>query len=299
MKNTVQGSLITTFRCNAKCNMCNIWKHQTKPLDEIDPAFYDTLPPGLRINITGGEPTLRADLPELVDAAQWFVTRLNTNGQLLTPELCAKLYDASLDSVQVTLYSADPAIHNTLVGADGFEKTVQGIRNAVAAGLIVSVNTPLCSLNTDYAATLRFAASLGVRYATCSGLIPSGSAEGAESRATRLTEQALTQVLQEAAAVVEELGMELDFTSPGWLPEETLRSMGLALIPSCGACLSNMAVAPDGTVLPCQSWLEGPGLGNLCADDWAAIWDGPQCRRIRAESAKMEHICQLQQEGGC
>lgn len=93
--------------------------------------------------------------------------------------------------------------------------------------------------------------------------------------------------------------MELDFTSPGWLPDETLRSMGLALIPSCGACLSNMAVAPDGTVLPCQSWLEGPGLGNLCADDWAAIWDGPQCRRIRAESAKMEHICQLQQEGGC
>ena len=57
--------------------------------------------------------------------------------------------------------------------------------------------------------------------------------------------------------------------------------------------------APDGTVLPCQSWLEGPGLGNLCADDWAAIWDGPQCRRIRSESAKMEHICQLQQEGGC
>ena len=35
------------------------------------------------------------------------------------------------------------------------------------------------------------------------------------------------------------------------------------------------------------------------ADDWAAIWDSPQCRRIRAESAKMEHICQLQQEGGC
>ena len=55
MKNTVQGSLITTFRCNAKCNMCNIWKHQTRPLDELDPAFYDKLPPGLRINITGAQ----------------------------------------------------------------------------------------------------------------------------------------------------------------------------------------------------------------------------------------------------
>lgn len=93
--------------------------------------------------------------------------------------------------------------------------------------------------------------------------------------------------------------MELDFTSPGWLPEETLRDMGLHLIPSCGACLSNMALAPDGTVLPCQSWLEGPGLGNLLTDDWSGIWDGEPCRRIRAESAKMEHICQLRQEGGC
>ena len=234
------------------------------------------------------------DLVELVDAAQWFVTRLNTNGQLLTPELCAKLYGASLDSVQVTLYSADPVIHNALVGADGFEKTVQGIRNAVAAGLIVSVNTPLCSLNTDYAATLRFAASLGVRYATCSGLIPSGSAEGAESRATRLTEQALTQVLQEAEAVVEELGMELDFTSPGWLPEETLRALGLHLIPSCGACLSNMALAPDGSIIPCQSWLSSAPLGNMLTDDWASVWNSERCAAIRAESAKMDHICQLQ-----
>ena len=228
-----------------------------------------------------------------MDAAQWFVTRLNTNGQLLTPALCAKLYDASLDSVQVTLYSADPAVHNALVGADGFEKTVQGIRNAVAAGLIVSVNTPLCSLNTDYAATLRFAASLGVRYATCSGLIPSGSAQAAESRATRLTEQELTDVLRAAVPVVEELGVELDFTSPGWLPEETLRTLGLHLIPSCGACLSNMAIAPDGSVIPCQSWLSAPPLGNMRTDDWRTIWNGERCAVIRAESAKMDHICQL------
>ena len=176
---------------------------------------------------------------------------------------------------------------------------MQGIRNAAAAGLIVSVNTPLCSLNRDYSATLRLVHSLGVRYATCSGLIPTGGAAGDESRATRLGQEDLAGILRQAADTAHGLGMELDFTSPGWLPEETLRSMGLALIPSCGACLSNMAVAPDGTVLPCQSWLEGPGLGNLCTDDWAAIWDGPQCRRIRAESAKMEHICQLQQEGGC
>ena len=45
-KNIVQGSLITTFRCNAKCNMCNIWKHQTRPEEEIDASYYEKLPAG-------------------------------------------------------------------------------------------------------------------------------------------------------------------------------------------------------------------------------------------------------------
>ena len=295
------------WHCNQKCLHCYAAGQPLGESVELNTAEWVEILDRLRaarvpqVTFTGGEPTLRSDLAELVEAAQWFVTRLNTNGQLLTPELCRKLYEASLDSVQVTLYSADPAVHNALVGADGFARTVQGIRNAVEAGLIVSINTPLCSLNTDYAATLSFAADLGVRYATCSGLIPSGAAQGAESRATALTAEELTEILRRAAATAWDKEMELDFTSPGWLDEATLRSLGLTLIPSCGACLSNMAVAPDGTVVPCQSWLGGVTLGDILADPWERIWNGDKCREIRAESAKMEHICQLRQgnKGGC
>ena len=288
------------WHCNQKCLHCYAAGQPMGESRELTTAEWKDVLARLRaanipqVTFTGGEPTLRGDLVELVDAAQWFVTRLNTNGRLLTPQLCRALAEASLDSVQVTLYAADAEAHNALVGAPGFDETVRGIRNAVDAGLIVSVNTPLCSLNRDYAAALRFAAALGVRYATCSGLIPSGGAEGAESRATRLSAEELTEILQSAVAAAHELSMELDFTSPGWLKEETLRALGLHLIPSCGACLSNMAVAPDGTVIPCQSWLGGTALGNILTDDWPAIWDGEACRAIRAESAKMEHICQLQ-----
>ena len=158
---------------------------------------------------------------------------------------------------------------------------------------LVPLNLSWAILLANFMDRLEPFAGLGVRYATCSGLIPSGSAEGAESRATRLTEQGLTDVLRAAAPAVEELGMELDFTSPGWLPEETLRALGLHLIPSCGACLSNMAVAPDGSVIPCQSWLSSASLGNILTDDWSAIWNSQRCAAIRAESAKMAHICQL------
>ena len=287
------------WHCNQKCLHCYAAGQPMGETPELSTEQWKTVLETLRqanipqVTFTGGEPTLREDLSELVQAAAWFVTRLNTNGRLLTPELCAGLYEASLDSVQVTLYSAEGNIHNQLVGCGGFSDTVQGIRNAVAAGLIVSVNTPLCSLNTHYAETLRFAHSLGVRYATCSGLIPSGSACGQESRATALTLEQLTEVLRQAVDTAEELGMELDFTSPGWLEEETLRSLGLNLIPSCGACLSNMAVTPDGKVVPCQSWLSDEPLGDLLHDAWKDIWNDPHCAAIRAESAKLEHICQL------
>ena len=288
-----------SWHCNQKCLHCYAAGQPMGETPELSTEQWKTALALLRkanipqVTFTGGEPTLRSDLVELVQAAAWFVTRLNTNGRLLTPELCAGLYEASLDSVQVTLYSAEGNIHNQLVGVNGFSDTVQGIRHAVEAGLIVSVNTPLCSLNTHYAETLRFAHSLGVRYATCSGLIPSGSACGQESRATALTPEQLTDVLRQAVDTAEELGMELDFTSPGWLEEETLRSLGLNLIPSCGACLSNMAVTPDGKVVPCQSWLSDEPLGDLLHDDWADIWNSPRCAAIRAESAKLEHICQL------
>lgn len=292
------------WHCNQKCLHCYAAGQPLSDTPELTTAQWKEILAKLRaanvpqVTFTGGEPTLRADLVELVEAAQWFVTRLNTNGRLLTPELCRRLYEASLDSVQVTLYSHDPAVHNALVGAEGFDDTVAGIRNAVAAGLSVSVNTPLCSLNTDYAAAVRFVNGLGVRYVTCSGLIPSGSAEGAESQATRLTEEQLTDVLRRAVTAAEELEMEMDFTSPGWLKEETLRSLGLTLVPSCGACLSNMAIAPDGGVIPCQSWLSSQPLGNMLTDDWDKIWQSQRCAAIRAKSAKMEQLCQLRQGNG-
>ena len=288
-----------SWQCNQKCLHCYAAHQPMGRVPQLDTDQWLAILQKCRdagipqVTFTGGEPTMRNDLVKLVRAAQWFVTRLNTNGRLLTSPLCKSLYEASLDAVQVTLYSADPAVHNRLVGAPGFEDTVSGIRNAVNAGLNVSINTPLCSLNQDYAATLAFVRSLGVRYCTCSGLIPAGSAVERPSVGTRLSTEALTDVLRRAKDYADHNGMELEFTSPGWLEDAVLEQLGFAMIPSCGACLSNMAIAPDGTVLPCQSWLSGPGLGNILHQPWHRIWSGAECRRIRSVSARMEHICQL------
>ena len=63
----MECSIITTYRCNAKCKMCEIWKNPTKPSEEFSPELLNKLPEGLaRINITGGEPSIRHDLIDIV-----------------------------------------------------------------------------------------------------------------------------------------------------------------------------------------------------------------------------------------
>lgn len=60
-----EAVVAVTYRCNARCNMCNIWKVEVK--DELEPVQYSKLPISLRtVNITGGEPFLRRDLVDIV-----------------------------------------------------------------------------------------------------------------------------------------------------------------------------------------------------------------------------------------
>jgi MoaA/NifB/PqqE/SkfB family radical SAM enzyme len=235
-----------------------------------------------QVTFTGGEPTQRKDLIELIDYARWHVTRLNTNGINLTLDYAIKLFDANLDGVQVTLYSQDAEVHDNLVGRkDAWQKTVQGIKNALNAGLSVSVNTPLVRINEQYEQTLKFIHGLGVKYFSCSGLIPAGAAQGQIKAGEALSSDELMEVMHKAVGTAKTLGLDLAFTSPGWLTQEQIKELGLPE-PVCGACLANMAVMPNGAVTACQSWLADPdGLGNLLTIPWQKIWNNPTCRQMR------------------
>lgn len=289
------------WNCNQKCIHCYAAgqvKAETKELSTkewkkiIDKCRKICIP---QITFTGGEPTLRDDLVELVEYSKWFITRLNTNGVLLTQKLCEELYNASLDNVQITFYSADEEKHNQLVGAKNYNKTVQGIKNALKAGLPVSINTPLCSINKDYVETLKFLHDLGIKYVTCSGLIVTGNAEKETSKQTQLSESELLKILKDAKEYTDTNLMEINFTSPGWISEEKLRSIGIS-VPTCGACLSNMAITPSGEVVPCQSWLgKNASLGNILTTKWKKIWDSPKCKKQRKYSARSTQKCPLKE----
>ncbi len=292
------------WNCNQKCLHCYAAEQTYAEKEELSTEDWKKIIDKCRkaripqLTFTGGEPTRRKDLVELIDYSKWFITRLNTNGVLLTEELCKKLYNACLDSVQITFYSSNEDEHNKLVGANNFDKTVQGIKNAISAGLPISINTPLCSINKNYVETLKFLHNLGIKYVSCSGLIISGNAKKKQSKDTQLSEKELYDVLKKACKYAKENLMEISFTSPGWIDGEKIMALGLD-VPSCGACLSNMAIAPDGEVVPCQSWLgDDAGLGNMLTTKWEDIWNNPKCKKGREYSAKGTGNCPLK-EGGC
>ncbi len=286
------------WHCNQKCVHCYAAGQVRAGEFELSTEEWKTILDKCReagipqVTFTGGEPTMRDDLVELVDYAKWFVTRLNSNGIKLTKELCAQLKKASLDSLQVTFYSANPLIHNRLVGAARFEETLAGIDNAIEAGISLSINTPLCTVNTDYVETLSFLRERGVRYVTCSGLITTGNGAKEESEKLQLSTDEIKKILKDAVEYCYANGMEISFTSPGWVEDSFCEELGIKT-PSCGACLSNMAITPGGNVVPCQSWLSGLVLGNMLKDDWDTIWNNPECVKRRDFSAQMTGKCPL------
>ena len=284
------------WKCNQKCVFCYAGGQKLSSSKELSTDEWKLIIDKLAkanipmLTFTGGEPTLRNDIDELIAYSKNFVTRLNTNGVKLTKELVDKLVKAELDSIQITLYSSDENIHNELVGANNYKMTVQGIINAVEAGLSISINTPLCKLNANYAKTLEFIHSLGISFVTISGIICTGAAKENHNKYD-LDKDELFEIVKNAKEFCDSNSMEIDFTSPGLIRPELLESINMN-VPICGASLSNMAITPNGTVVPCQSWLSQDGaLGNILNDSFYKIWNHKKCKKLRHMSDNEAAIC--------
>lgn len=78
----MEGIVAVTYRCNAKCYMCNTWQFPSKKEEEIKAEHLTTLPKMAFCNITGGEPFLREDIEEIVRMVRKKANRIvvSTNG---------------------------------------------------------------------------------------------------------------------------------------------------------------------------------------------------------------------------
>lgn len=299
--------LALTYRCNNDCKHCYNIEHPLSSKGELDTqAWKDVIDKAWALGIphiifTGGEPTLRDDLPELIAHAEanGQITGLNTNARRLSdPNYVKRLVDAGLDHVQITVESANAEVHNRMVNARAFEQTIRGLKNALETRLYVMTNTTMLRTNADtIPATLDFLADLGVPTVGLNALIYSG--RGA-TVGTGLAESDLMPLLDLARQKTEEHGQRLIWYTPTQYCHFDPVQMNLG-VKGCTAALYNMCVEPDGSVLPCQSYYHP--IGNFLHDEWETIWNHKLAVRLRNRQRLPEKCngCLLLAEcgGGC
>ncbi len=296
-----------TFRCQNDCIHCYAGgPHETSELStEQWRQVIDKLSDVgvFIITFTGGEPTLRDDLLELLLYAQkkGIVTGLITNGRKLSdPAYVKTLEDSGLDFVQVTLESEKAEIHDAMTNSVGsWSETVEGIKNAAKSKIYVSTNTTLSKRNAEgFMSTIDFIKSLGVDGFGCNSLIYSGKGDKVDGFA--LTSDELKALLPKVHDRAHELGLKFLWYTPTQYCDFNPVQLGLGL-KSCTAAMINACVGPNGDVYPCQSYFES--LGNILTDSWEKIWNNPLAEKLR----KREYVepkckdCPTLQEcgGGC
>ncbi len=296
--------LALTYRCQNDCGHCYNERKDRKELTveewkTIIDRLWDIGVP--HIVFTGGEPTLYNGIEQLVAQTEEHgqVTGMITNGRnLRKPGYLKELVRIGLDHVQITVLSKDPAVHDKLTCAPGsWAETIDGLKVALNEDLYVSTNTTIMRSNySSIENTMRFLVGLGVKNIAFNSIIRSGKGEEAEG----ITLEELADLLTTLQSTARESAVNLIWYSPTPYCEFNPINYGLG-IKQCTACSLNMAIEPDGSVLPCQSYYES--LGNILKDDWNSIWNNRLCKDIRERKYADGKCadCQLLQVcgGGC
>ncbi len=155
-KRPVLLNLEVTMRCNASCGFCDYWKtptsakaHELKEFADIARRFNPMM-----ITFTGGEPTLRRDLEDIVssvrDATSLSYLAMITHGAMLTVDRAKSLWDAGLDQFNISLDYLDGR-HDDARGIPGLTaKILDTVPRMKAAGIgSVRFNTVIKDDNLD------------------------------------------------------------------------------------------------------------------------------------------------------
>ncbi len=197
------------------------------------------------VTFTGGEPTLRDDLRELISHAEDLgqVTGLLTDGKRLAQAAyLEELSQAGLDHILVAIDLTDP-------------KSETGLKNALASDVYSAVHLTITPEN---------AASLNEHIKQIADLGTTAMSLSASDRS-----DAMTAALSEAREYIAILGMDLIWDLPAPYSSTNPLALELEIAPEATG-QSNLYVEPDGDVLPAQGFEKA--LGNLLTDSLESLW---------------------------
>jgi len=136
-----------TYRCDARCVMCNIWRSSKTTelsLEQWSRVLDDRLFASVEsVSLTGGEPTLRRDLPQL---AQLLINKLPSL-QRVTITTNALNHKRVVEHCEQLLDLCHDEMRNIPGAFDKVQSTLEGLQHLQARGLRMGVNCTLTSRN--------------------------------------------------------------------------------------------------------------------------------------------------------
>lgn len=304
----VLSEIALTYRCQNKCVFCYAASpdrgQQVPEMDTaqvkkvIDRIFDEAHCP--TVSFTGGEPTLREDLPELIAYAKGKGMRVNliTNGlRCADAAYVATLKEAGLDSAQVSLEGPRPEIHDAIVRhPEAFAKTSRAVHMLRAAGIHTHTNTTICRSNRNHLLELvdYIADELHSEYFSMNVVISTGTALHHTEEDVTYTE--IGPIIEQVQQHAKEKGVKLVWYSP--TPYCLFNPVTHGLGSKSCACVDGLlSVAPNGELLPCSSYEHG--IGNLLQRPFAELWYSAQARYWRGkhflpptcQRCEIKHIC--------
>ncbi len=290
----MEVSVVTTYRCNCKCYMCNIWKYPTKVEEEIKPKILNKLPNLSFCNITGGESFLRDDIEEIVYILKRKAKRvvISTNGYLTERivEVAKKNKDIG---VRISIEGLPEANDKLRGKKNGFDHGLRTLLNLKKIGLKdIGFGITVSDINAkDMLELYELAKGLDVEFATAA--VHNGYYFHSYNNEVKNKE--------EVAGYFKEIIKELLKSRK---PKNWFRAYfnyGLInyirgnkrLLP-CEAGTENFFVDPWGEVRPCNAmeeryWFDS--MGNLNEKSFDEIWYGDKAREIREKVRNCQKNC--------
>jgi pyrroloquinoline quinone biosynthesis protein E len=268
-----------THRCPLRCPYCSNPVELTRVASELDTAtwarvFREAAALGvLQLHLSGGEPTARRDIVELVAAAAGagLYTNLITAGVLLDEARVAALATAGLDHVQLSVQDAEPAGAERIGGMAGAHaRKLAAARHVTQAGLPLTLNAVVHRQNLDrLPALIDLALDLGAGRLEVAHVQYYGwaLANRAALLPTRAQLDAATATVEAARAALKGR-LVIDYVVPDYHAHRPKACMG-------GWGSRVMAVSPAGRALPCHAAESLPGFDfpDVRAMSLRDIWE--------------------------
>lgn len=278
-----------TYRCNERCIHCYLdhGDHGELTTAEIRGVLEQLADTGtLFLTFSGGEIFLRKDLFDLLACARrlHFDLSLKSNALLVTAERAARLKELGVRRMQISIYSADPVVHDAITKVRGsFEHSIRAIKFLKAQGLQVKIACPLMKQNIgSFHSILTLADELGVPYLLDPTITPKLSGD--------MSLLSLRNSAAELVPLLQDSGLNpsyaQDASDVGLAPRTgSVVSSGMGDdaytdIP-CSAGHNSCYISPYGDVYPCIQ-MPAPA-GKLRRQNFREIWYGsPELARVRA-----------------